>query len=54
MKEKILELNTSKQKFLGLILTIPLSQIYSQSNKEVVSNLITQRSRPQKALIIKY
>ena len=46
MKEKILELNTSKQKLLGLILTIPLSQIYSQSIKKVISNLKTQRSRP--------
>ena len=46
MKEKILELNTSKQKLLGLILTVPLIQIHSQSNKEVISNCKTQRSRP--------
>ena len=51
MKKKSLELNTSKQKLLGLILTIPLSQIYSQSNKKVISNLKTQRSMPKKASI---
>ena len=54
MKEKILELNTLKQKFLDLIMTIPFSQIYSQSNKKVISKLKTQRSRPEKALIRKY
>ena len=32
MKEESLKLNTSKQKLLGLILTITLSQIYLQSN----------------------
>ena len=53
-KKKSLELNTSKQKLLGLILTVPLSQIYSQSNKEVISNLKTQRSRPKKVTIRKY
>ena len=53
-KKKSLELNTSKQKLLGLILTVPLSQIYSQSNKEVISNLKTQRSRPKKVTIKKY
>ena len=51
MKKKSLELNTSKQKLLGLILTIPLSQIYSQSNKKVIINLKTQRSMPKKASI---
>ena len=45
-KKKSLELNTLKQKLLGLILTVLLSQIYSQSNKEVISNLKTQKSRP--------
>ena len=45
MKENSLELNTSKQKFLDLILTVPLNHIYSQSNKEVISNLKTQRPR---------
>ena len=35
-KEKRLEYYTSKTKLLDLILTIPLSQIYSQSNKEVI------------------
>ena len=53
-KKKSLELNISKQKLLGLILTVPLSQIYSQSNKEVISNLKTQRSRPKKVTIRKY
>ena len=51
MKEKSLELNISKQKLLDLILIVPLSQIYSQSNKEVISNLKTQKSRSEKALI---
>ena len=51
MKEKSLELNISKQKLLNLILTVPLSQIYSQSNKEMISNLKTQKSRFEKALI---
>ena len=51
MKEKSLELNISKQKLLDLILTVPLSQIYSQSNKEMISNLKTQKSRFEKALI---
>jgi len=53
MKEKNLELNTSKQKLLGLILIVPLNQIYSQSNKDVISNLKTQRLRPEKAPIRK-
>ena len=48
MKEKSLELKTLKQKLLGLILTVFLSQIYSQSNKEVISNLKTQRSRQKR------
>ena len=51
MKEKSLELNISKQKLLDLILTVPLSQIYSQSNKKMISNLKTQKSRFEKALI---
>ena len=45
MKEKSLELKTLKQKLLGLILTVPLSQIYSQSNKEVISKIKTQNSK---------
>ena len=54
MKERSLELKTLKQKLLGLILTVPLSQIYSQSNKEVISNLKTQISRLEKAPLRKY
>ena len=50
-KKKSLELNTSKQKIVGLFFTVPLSQIYSQSNKKVISNLKTQRSMPKKASI---
>ena len=53
-EKKSLELNTSKQKLIGLILTVLLSQIYSQSNKEVISDFKTQRSRPEKAPIRKY
>ena len=44
----------SKQKLLGLILTVSLDQIYSQSNKKIISNLKTQRSRSEKAPIRKY
>jgi len=32
-KKKSLEISTSKQKFFGLILIVPFSQIYSQPNK---------------------
>ena len=45
MKEKSLELKTLKQKLLGLILTVSLSQIYSQLNKEVISKIKTQNSK---------
>ena len=54
MREKSSEFNTSKQKPLGLILSVFLSQIYSQLNKEVISNFKTQRSRLEKASIRKY
>ena len=47
-KEKRLEYYTSKTKLLDLILTIPLSQIYSQSNKEVI--ILKSKIKARKSL----
>ena len=42
IKEKEKErfrLDTSQKSFLSLILTVPFNQIYSQTNKKVISNV---------------
>ena len=39
MKKENFETNTSKKSSSSLILTVPLSQIYSQFNKRMISNL---------------
>ena len=47
--KKVQTLYLKNTKLSILIFTVPLNQIYSQSNKEVISNLITLRSRPENA-----
>ena len=54
MKEKEFRTQYIKTKAPRLDFDHSFSQIYSQSNKEVISNLKTQRSRPEKATIRKY
>ena len=46
IKRKRKKIDTSKQKLQSLILTVSLNQIYLQINKNVISNLEIQRSRP--------
>ena len=55
-KEKIkeeIENDTSKQKLLGLIFYYSPQSNLSQINKNAISNLKIQRSRPENALIKK-
>ena len=44
-------MNTSKQKLLGLIFAQSPWENLSQTNKNAISNLKIQGSRPKKALI---
>ena len=46
MKRKRLKLNTSNKKLFNLDFDRTPKSIYSQSKKEVISNLKTQRLRP--------
>jgi len=50
-KRKTERLNTSNKRFTSLILTVPLSQIYSQTNKRVISNVELKGLGPEKILI---
>ena len=48
---KSLRLDTSHKNFLSLILTVTLSQIYSQTNKKVISNIKLEGLEPEKVSI---
>ena len=50
MKKGNIELIPKKLELFGLIFTIPLNQIYSQSTK-LISKLKTQRLRPEKVSV---
>ena len=49
-KEKRLEHIPHNKKLLGLILTIPLSQIYSQQKKKMISKLQNLKIKTKKCL----
>ena len=46
-KKKRVRLNTLNKSFPNLILTIPLSQIYSKTNKKVISNIKLEGLGPE-------
>ena len=52
-RKKSLKENTSKQKLLGLIFDHSPQSNLSQTNKNAISNIKIQRSRPENALIKK-
>ena len=50
-KKKEFRLDTSHKSFPNLILTVPLSQIYSQTNKKVICNVKLKGLGLEKVLI---